>query len=37
MNKKRNVLIRWRWAITAGAVAQVLGAIQHYRLHDVTG
>jgi len=37
MNKKRHILIRWRWAVVAGAMMQVLSAIQHYRVHDVTG
>jgi len=37
MSKKRHVLIRWRRAVTVGAVAQVLATVQHYRLHDITG
>lgn len=37
MDKKPNILIRWRWLITAGAVGDIFATVHHYRMHDVMG
>lgn len=37
MSKKPNIIIRWRWAFTVGAILEVLNTVQHYAKHDVSG
>ncbi len=37
MNKKPNILIRWRWATTVGAALEIYSTAYHYVKHDVSG
>ena len=37
MNKKPNIIIRWRWAFTVAAILEVLNTADHLIKHDVSG
>ena len=37
MNKKPNIIIRWRWAFTVGAILEILNTADHLIKHTVSG
>ncbi len=37
MNKKPNIIIRWRWAFTVAAILEILNTADHFVKQNISG